>query len=68
MNSYIRFSILFTVSMGGLGRDERAYINFGRAKFFTTVILPISVSFLCCHCFKHFSKSTILGSKFAWNI
>ena len=29
--------------------------------------LPISVSFLCCHCFKHFSKSLVLGSKFAWN-
>ena len=34
INLYIRFSILFTVSMGWLGRDEKAYINFGRVKFF----------------------------------
>ena len=36
--------------------------------FFISVILPIKGNFLCCHCFKHFSKSMILGSKFAWNI
>ena len=33
--------------------------------FFITVILPMSVNFLCCNCFKHFSNRTILRSKFA---
>ena len=51
----------------GSAKTKDHISSFKRA-FFITVILLIKVSFLCCHCFKHFSKSTIMGSKFAWNI
>ena len=54
--------------MGGLGIDKRTYIHFGRAYFVIYVIFSHKRYFLCWHCFKHFSKSTILGSKFSWNI
>ena len=49
----------------GLAKTQDHISSFKMA-FSITVILLIKVSFLCCHCFK--KKSTILDSKFAWNI
>ena len=68
IKSYIIVSIFLIVVLIGSGKEERTYTSFGRAYFFITVILPINVTFLCCHCFKHYSKSLILGSRFARNI
>ena len=64
----MRFSIWFSTNFDGVGRDDSAYTSFGSAKVLMTVIFPISVNFLCCHCFKQVSKFLIFESKFNFKL
>ena len=43
--AYICFSISFIILSGGFGKDDKAYMSFGSANVFITVILLIKVSF-----------------------
>ena len=68
MKSFMSFFNSFNRLGGWVLLRRNSKYQFWKSIIFITVILPIKINFLFCHCSKHFSKSTILGSKFALNI
>ena len=64
INVLILCSISLNIWSGGFGRTVNGDINLGMTNVFKAVTCPCNVSFLCCHRFKQFLKSSYLGRRF----
>ena len=63
MNENISEFYLFIICLVGSGKTVKGYINFGSANVFTTVMLPINVSFLWLQRFKQLLNSHNFGRR-----